>query len=47
MKNCSFTSITGQIKCFIEIEDVKRIFKSFFTNNEKGECKNRIENRSL
>lgn len=39
MKNCSFKSKTGQIKYFVEIEDGKRIFKSFFTNNEKGELK--------
>jgi hypothetical protein len=29
MKNCSFKSKTGQIEFFVEIEDVKRIFKFF------------------
>ena len=47
MKNCSFASITGQIKCFVAIDGKKEVSNPFFTNNEKENCKNRIGNRTL
>jgi hypothetical protein len=45
MKNCSFKSKTGQIKCFVKIDLEKRIFVKYYLhkikkdNTEIDNCK--------